>query len=249
VERGTLLTGALLATAVLVGSQDYADLALAGAQVGASAVNQKYDRDAEREADYYGIQYMARAGYDAEAAVDLQQTFVRLNDERRQDWLSGLFASHPPSQERVDNNRRTVDKVGWGGVRGEDAYQKRIAHLKKVKPAYDAYDKGREALSKGDSATAMKLAEQAIAVEPREALFHGLKGDALAKRGDYRAALASYDGAVRRDSAYYRHFLVRGLVREKLGDNAGARSDLERSMTLLPTNVAKDHLVRLRSLR
>jgi len=249
VERGTLLSGALIATALLVGDQDYAGLAMAGAQVGATAVNQKYGRDAEREADFYGIRYMARAGYDVQAAVDLQQTFVRLNNERRQDWLSGLFASHPPSQERVDNNRKTAGQVGRGGVRGEDTYRKRIAYLKQVAPAYDAYDKGREALAKGDTATAATLADRAIAIEPREALFHGLKGDAKAKRGDYRGALAAYDGAVSRDSRYYRHFLTRGLVREKLGDNAGARADLERSMALLPTDVAKDHLVRLRGLR
>jgi len=249
VERSSLLTGALLVTAIALGGEDYADLALAGAQVGASAVNQKYGRDAEREADLYGIEYMARAGYDPAAAVDLQRTFVRLNAERRPDWLSGLFASHPPSQERVDNNRRTVAAMGKGGKRGEKAYQRRIAGLKRTKPAYDAYDKGREALAKGDTATAMRLAERAIALEPREALFHGLKGDAQAKRGDYRSARTSYNSAVRRDPGYYRHYLMRGLVREQLGDNAGARQDLERSMSLLPTEVAKDRLVRLRASR
>ena len=63
--------------------------------------NQKYGRDDELESDEYGMLYMSRAGYDPAAAIDLQQTFVRLSEGRRSDWLSGLFASHPPSQQRV----------------------------------------------------------------------------------------------------------------------------------------------------
>ena len=45
--------------------------------------------------------YMKRAGYDLSGAVTLQQTFVRLSEAsgRNQNWLEGLFASHPPSQE------------------------------------------------------------------------------------------------------------------------------------------------------
>ena len=245
-ERNTFLTGALLATALLVGGQDYADLAVAGAQVGASAIDKKYGRDAEREADLYGITYMVRAGYDPGAAVDLQQTFVRLSAERREDWLSGLFASHPPSQERVENNRKAVAALkNPPSHRGEKTYQQRISYLKRVKPAYDAYDKGREALAKGDTRTAMAMANKAVSIEPREALFHSLKGDAQIKREDYSGALTSYNGAVARDSKYFRNYLMRGLLREKLGDKPGAKADLERSMQLLPTKTAKDRLVRL----
>ena len=246
VERNSLLTGAMVATALLLGGKDYGDLAVAGAQVGAAAVDQKYGRDAEREADYYGIRYMVRAGYDPSAAVELQQTFVQLNAEQREDWLSGLFSSHPPSQERVDNNRRTVAAlVNRPTYLGEQAYQKRIAYLKRVEPAYEAYDKGREALGKGDIRTASAMADRAIAIEPREALFYSLRGDAQIKRGDYDAALATYNDTVRRDPGYYRNYLMRGLLREKRGDKAGARADLERSMQLLPTKTARDRLVRL----
>ena len=248
IERSGLLTGAVVATALLLGGEDYGELAVAGAQLGAVAVNQKYGRDAEREADSYGIRYMARAGYDPSAAVDLQQTFVKLNAERRQDWLGGLFSSHPPSQERVDNNRRTVARLEQRpSHRGERQYQQRVAYLNKVRPAYEAYDKGRAALAKGDTRQAAAMADRAIAIEPRESLFYSLKGDVQIKQGNYRAALSSYDASVRRDAGYYRHYLVRGLVREKLGDTGGARSDLERSMRLLPTKTARDRLVRLKA--
>ena len=39
----------------------------------------KYGRDDELEADKYGMKYMASVGYDPQAAVSLQETFVRLN--------------------------------------------------------------------------------------------------------------------------------------------------------------------------
>ena len=250
VERGAMLSGALLATAALLGGSEYRDLALQGAQLGAGAVNQKYGRDAERESDFYGIKYMVRAGYDPSAAVELQQTFVRLSGERRRDWLTGMFASHPPSQERVDNNRRTVAALtDPPRYRGEKTYLRRTAYLKRVEPAYDAYDKGREALARGDTATAAAMADKAIAIESREALFHALKADVRIKRGDYKGALSGYDTAVRRDPGYFRNYLLRGLLKEKLGDKRGAASDLERSYELLPTKTARDHLVRLNASR
>jgi predicted Zn-dependent protease len=249
-ERDVMISGALTVASALLGGSQYRDLAMQGAQLGASAVNQKYSRDDEREADYFGMKYMARAGYDPAAAVDLQQTFVRLNRERRDNWLSGLFASHPPSQERVDNNRQALAAMGKVPTyRGEKTYAKRLAYLRRVEPAYEAHDKGVKAMEKGDLATAKKMAARAIRLEPRESRFYGLRGEAQARGGDLAAARASYDEAIRRDSGYYRHYVVRGLIREKQGDVAGARSDLQRSMQLLPTSAAQKGLVRLQRRR
>ena len=58
--------------------------------------------------------------------MTLQETFVKLAGERRTDWLQGLFASHPASQERVENNRlllRNLRAEGHsGGVLGQPAF-------------------------------------------------------------------------------------------------------------------------------
>ena len=51
------------------------------------------------------MNYMSRAGYDPKGAVELQQTFVELNDNKQPDFLRGLFASHPPSAERLIANQ------------------------------------------------------------------------------------------------------------------------------------------------
>ena len=42
------------------------------------------------------MKYMSRAGYNPIGAVELQQTFVELKDNKQPDFLEGLFASHPP---------------------------------------------------------------------------------------------------------------------------------------------------------
>ncbi|MCG8429277.1 MAG: M48 family metalloprotease, partial [Chromatiales bacterium] len=75
-ERGMLLQGAIAVAGVAARDSDYSQLAVGAAAVGANLINQSYSRDAESESDYYGMQYMARAGYDPHAAVDLQETFV-----------------------------------------------------------------------------------------------------------------------------------------------------------------------------
>ncbi|MES9962149.1 MAG: M48 family metalloprotease [Candidatus Sedimenticola sp. 20ELBAFRAG] len=234
-ERGILLKGAVLAAGVAARDSDYSQLAVGAAAVGANLLNQRHSRGAELEADAYGMRYMHRAGYDPQAAVGLQETFVRLNKERKSNWLSGLFASHPPSQERVEKNREMAQELGAGGELGRARYQQRTAYLHKIKPAYTAYEEGRKALKEKQTDKALRLAEKAIAIEPREALFHGLKGDVLASRKSYRSATRAYDKAIRYDRNFFKHYLRRGLVRSELGDKPGARSDLEKSLKLLPT--------------
>jgi predicted Zn-dependent protease len=237
-ERGLLLQGAVVAAGAMAGDSDYAQLAVGAAAVGAGLINQRYSRGAESEADLYGMRYMARAGYDPTAAVALQETFVRLNRERKSNWLSGLFASHPPSQERVDANRQTLAALKIGGRLGREEYARKTAYLRRIKPAYDAYDEGRKALHGKRATEALSLAEKAIKIEPGEAVFYGLKADALMGQGRQSDAKSFYDEAIRRDPGYFRYYLGRGEAKQILGDHAGAQRDLERSVEMLPTATA-----------
>ncbi|MEZ4485781.1 MAG: M48 family metalloprotease [Syntrophotaleaceae bacterium] len=241
-ERGILMQGAVLAVGLASQNSEFGQLAVGGATVGAGLITQKYGRDAERESDYYGMQYMARAGYDPRAAIDLQQTFVRLSEGRSTDWLSGLFSSHPPSQERVEANRLTAAQLAAGGEIGRDRYQAQIAPLTKTKEAYEAYDQGRKALSDGQTAQALQLAEKALAIEPREALFHALRGDVRFKERRYQDAVVNYDRALERDNGYFHYYLQRGLAFKELGQQQRAVADLEQSTKLLPTAPALNAL-------
>jgi len=244
IERGMLLQGVMTAVGVAAQNTGYADLALGAAGLGANLVNQRYSREAELESDYFGMVYMRRAGYDPQAAVGLQETFVRLSRSRDVNWLAGLFASHPPSQERVEENRKHAAGMDRGGTLGRQVYQRKIAELKRSKPAYAAYDEGVKLLEK-QPAKALKLADKAISIEPREGLFHGLRGDAYYKLKDLPKARMAYDRAVNLSPGFFRPYLQRGVVRSQLGDESGARSDLRKSLQLLPTADAHYYLGRI----
>ncbi len=237
-SRGMLLQGGMLAAQVAASDSDYGNLYMAGAGLAAQLTLQKYGRDAELEADRYGIEYMKRAGYDAQGAVTLQEMFVRMADRKDSGWFAGLFASHPPSQERVDANRKRAAALPPGGETGAERYAAAIAPTMKAKPAYDAYDEGRKALKEKRADVALAKAEQAISLLPGEAHFHALKGDAYLLQKQYPAATQAYTDAISRNDAFFYYPLQRGLIAERQRRDDIARSDLETSLKLLPTGAA-----------
>ena len=234
-SRGMLAQIGVLATGIAANDSDYGNMIVGGAQVGAQMLMMKYGRGAELESDKYGMRYMSKAGYDPAGAVSLQETFVRLSEGRNQDWLSGLFASHPPSQERVDANRKRLKNLPKGGIIGKERYKAAMAKTMRLKPAYDAYDEGRKALSEKKTDEALALANKALGLFQDEAHFHALRGDVRLINEQYDMAVTNFNRAIaQRDSFFYYH-LQRGLARHKLGQNDAAIVDLERSLALLPT--------------
>jgi predicted Zn-dependent protease len=237
-SRGMLIQGGLIAAQVAAHDSDYGNIAMMGAGIGAQLLTQRYGREAELEADKYGIDYMKRAGYDAQGAVSLQETFVKMNDRKDSSWLSGLFASHPPSQARLDANRRKVAGLPPGGDMGVDRYRAALARTMRAKPAYDAYDAGRKALAAKQPDVALAKAEEAIRLEPDEGHFYALKGDALLVQKKNAAASDAYTAAIQRNDYFFYYYLQRGIIAERLHDDESARRDLETSLKLLPTGPA-----------
>jgi predicted Zn-dependent protease len=248
-SRGVLLQGAVLATAVMAGGSDYGDLAVGGASVGAQLLNSTYGRDAELESDLYGMTYMSRAGYDPSGAVTLQETFVRLSEGRDSDWLSGLFASHPPSQSRVDANVRTAASLPAGGVLGVENFEAAMKNTRAALPAYEAHDEGRKALANKQYDEALARASEAIRLFPEEANFYALRGDIRQAEEQYGMAVTNYDSAIRRRDNYFYYYLQRGLSKYEMGSTDSAVSDLERSIEFLPTAPAHYTLGNIESAR
>jgi predicted Zn-dependent protease len=237
-SRGVLLQAGVLATAMVTGDDGFGQFAVGSAAVGAQLISSTYGRSAELESDKYGMTYMSRAGYDSSGAVTLQETFVRLSEGQESDWLSGLFASHPPSRERVAANRKMAASLPPGGIQGVDRYQAAMQKTMGVKPAYDAYDEGRKALADKKTGEALAAAEKAIKLFPEEGHFYALRGDARAVDGKFDMASKNYDSAIQRRDDYFYYYLRRGLARKELGQTAGAKTDLERSIEMLPTGPA-----------
>jgi len=241
-ERGILLQGAVAAAGLVSRGNNYEKIAVRGSQMAAGLINQKYGRNAEIESDLYGMRYMSRAGYDPRAAISLQEVFLRLSEGKDADWLSGLFSSHPPSQQRLEANRATAKTLPESGELGVQRFKEKIARMIRTKDDYHAFDMGSKALSEGKDKEALSLAQQAISGEPNEGRFHALVGDVYMEQQQYQDALTSYNKAVELNSEFFYFYVQRGLNKRKLGDQQGARTDLERSTKLLPTAPALNAL-------
>jgi predicted Zn-dependent protease len=231
--RGTLVGLTAQLATIAAANYGYGDLGSMASQVGGAAFMAKYGRDDELESDTYGMQYMARAGYDPEAAVDLQETFVRLKGDRQQDFVSGLFASHPPSQARVDANRQHASQLPTG-ERYRDRYQRHIAQLRKDAPAYEAQDKALAALEKEDARAALNYLDRAVSLQPAEAQFWEMRGHAWIMLKDRQNADKAYSTAIGKNPELFSPWLYRGITRYQQGELAGARADLASSYRLLP---------------
>ncbi len=234
-ERGMLMQGAMIAVGIGAQNTNYANLIVGGAKLSSQLATSKYGRDAESEADLYGMQYMKRAGYDPTAAVTLQETFVRLSADKKSSFIDGLFASHPPSPERVADNKRTLAQVGAGGEWGKEIYAQKVAKLKSTQAAYKAYDDGVKALAAKDTAKATTLAKQAIAGEPREARFQELLGDIALSQKKSLEALASYEKAIKMQPDYFKPHIQSGIALFNMGKKTEAEAYLKRANELLPT--------------
>jgi tetratricopeptide (TPR) repeat protein len=169
---------------------------------------------------------------------------VKLSEGRDASWLEGMFASHPPSQERVNNNRGLVETLreeGFtNGEYGADRYQAAVRQIRQDQQAYADHDAARKALVDGDTDKALELAEKALAQQGAEPAFHGLRGDIRYQQKRYDDAVINYTRAIERSgrAGYFGHYLGRGMAYAQQGDRAMAKSDLNASVELLPTTVA-----------
>ncbi len=235
ISRSQIMQVGVAATAIASSGSDYGNLMAGGAGMLAQLSLSKYGRSAELESDRYGMQYMSKVGYDPAGAVSLQKTFVRLSEDRQSDWLSGLFASHPPSQERVDANIATAATLPAGGRTGRDEFQAMMRKTMSTIPAYKAHDEGRTALAENNIDQALALANKALGLYGEEAHFHALRGDVRLAADKYDMAITNYDRAISRRDGFFYYHLQRGIANNELGRTDSAFTDLNRSIELLPT--------------
>jgi len=142
---------------------------------------------------------------------------VRLSADRpKAGWLEGLFASHPPSTERVENNKSIVGRLQEQYPQadrfGAQDYQRMLRQLRQDAPAYAAFDEARKAAASKDWSTALVQVNKAIGLQPKEASFHGLRGDIRYRQRRLDDALVNYNRAVQLDDQYFSHLLGRGMT-------------------------------------
>lgn len=227
---------------------DYRSIVIGGATLGAQLTSAKYGRSNELESDEHGMKYMAKAGYDLQAAVELQEIFLGLSQQGNSSWIDGLFASHPPSQERIQKNKEHVASFSQlTTYRGEQAYQQATRYIRQKAPAYDLANNAAKALAKKNLNEAEKLIKQAIEIEPNEAQFHSMAGSIYQAKGNNDLALAEHNKATKLNPAQFSYYLARGQSYAAQGKADFALVDFEKSMSLLPTSIALHYINQLTS--
>ncbi|MFI5118272.1 MAG: M48 family metallopeptidase [Terriglobales bacterium] len=70
----------------------------------------KFSRGFEAEADYLGVQYMYKAGYDPQAFVSFFEK-VKAQEKKKPGTLAKAFASHPPTPDRILKTQEEIRAV------------------------------------------------------------------------------------------------------------------------------------------
>lgn len=92
----------------------------------------KYGRDAENQADEFGAQYAAKAGWDPRGVAGMLNTLARLDEaggSRRgvPNWLS----THPAPADRLQHVQQIMQKIGATGGAGASE-RDRLEYLRRV---------------------------------------------------------------------------------------------------------------------
>jgi len=208
----------------------------------ASLISNGFSREQEREADWLGIDYMVKAGYNPEGAVKLQEYFYsELEGGKNPMFVEGLFRTHPFSKERLTNARARVADRYPNTVRNpnytfnETIFLQKTARLREVQKAYDLADEGDKMLTEKRYGEALAKYEAAAAREPGQAPFPASIGRVHLVRKEYAAAETALRRAMRLDDEFFEPHLLLGALHYQKNEPRQAIPELTRSMDLLPT--------------
>ncbi|MFZ0634317.1 MAG: M48 family metallopeptidase [Candidatus Acidiferrales bacterium] len=99
----------------------------------------KFSRDAEREADYLGLQYMYKAGYDPNAFVAFFEK-VEADEKKHPGTIPKLFSTHPPTPDRIEASQKEIATI----LPSRDEYIVTTSEFDLVKKRLGAIESGQK---------------------------------------------------------------------------------------------------------
>jgi len=106
--RASLLQMASIPFIFVGGGIGYAGYEAAG--IGGMFGILKFSRGFEAEADYLGIEYMYRAGYDPSAFVSFFEK-IQAMEKKKPGTLAKAFDTHPQNQDRIEKSQEEIRKI------------------------------------------------------------------------------------------------------------------------------------------
>jgi len=191
----------------------------------------RYNPVTEQKADYAAITIMIKAGYDPQAAVNLQLKKSADGGGK----LHHLNHYDPPNRQRLVASRQHAHNHPAGLTMAERSYQDVLEKLSPYEKAYQQQPQLQQLLNQGKAEAAYTLAQKLILAAPREGRFYALKGDALQQMDKITDAIAAYNQALTRDPLYFAYHLRLAELHMAQQDSVAAQAALRSSIQHLPT--------------
>jgi len=137
IKRVQSAMGVALAYDLVFGGDNPSAAIDAAIGIGLNLAFTGYSRDAEREADQFGIHYMVKAGYEPKGAEAMFETLARLGSAGSGGVFEKLASSHPETQERIANAKTQISGMAplpTGLMSGETRYREMLKRLPPKKP-------------------------------------------------------------------------------------------------------------------
>jgi hypothetical protein len=205
----------------------------------------EFSREMEHDADTGGLDKMARANYDTREAAaiwerlraEMDATAAARGTRSRKDKDRGIFATHPPTAERVAYLRDMAQRQpGHPGATGLAAYRQALA------PYWPMFLDDQ--LKRNDLGAGEYLLQNMAGPDPggwTPGLLYA-RGELYRRRaapGDLEKAAGFYSDAIRQGGDVPEVWRGRGLTELKLGQDGAGKTDLAEYLKRAPG--ASDH--------
>lgn len=126
------------------------------ASIGVPITFLRFSREFEAEADYLGVQYLYKAGYDPQSFINFFEKLQALQ-KRKPGAVSKVFADHPQTTDRIKHSQEAIAGI----LPGRDQYvistsefqdvKARLARIENKRRLLDAKEKDRPSLRRADT--------------------------------------------------------------------------------------------------
>ncbi len=95
---------------IFVGSWGVYEAASLALQLALPLTFLKFSRDFEAQADYLGLQYMYKAGYDPQAFISFFEK-IKAQEKKKPGTVAKAFATHPQTPDRIEKSQEEIRNI------------------------------------------------------------------------------------------------------------------------------------------
>lgn len=115
----------------------------------------KFSRGFEAEADYLGVEYMYKSGYDPQSFTAFFEK-IQAQEKKKPGALSKAFESHPPTPDRIEKSQEEIEKL----LPARPSYKVDTSEFQEVKGRLAKLENRRKIDDKKDSSPELRRASQ-----------------------------------------------------------------------------------------